>query len=248
MIISSFVATPNPAITFPIIADTAEYVIINKPAGVVVHQSEHHPVADTVVNSLLARYPALVNVGDDLLRPGIVQRLDQAVSGVMVVAKTQAMFVYLKQQFQLHTVTKHYQALVHGRFSRPAGEIHFSLARSKQKYTKMAARPDTSGKPALTSYTVLKQYQHYTLLDVEIVTGRTHQIRVHLNAIGHPLIGEMVYLPKHFKSRLQPGRIFLHASQLAFTTLTGELVSFTTPLPSELQRILDQLAPAVLTA
>lgn len=244
MIISSLVPTPNSTITLPIIADTADYVVINKPAGVVVHQSTHHPAADTVVNGLLAVYPELITVGDDALRPGIVQRLDQAVSGVMIVAKTPAMFAILKQQFQRHAISKHYQALAHGRFSQPTGEIVFSMARSKKKYTKMAARPDASGKPAHTTYTVLQQYQQYTLLDVEIVTGRTHQIRVHLNAIGHPLVGETVYLPKHFKSRLQPGRIFLHACELSFIDLTGHRLVFTVPLPPELQRILNQLAPA----
>lgn len=236
-------ATPAPAIILPILADTHDYVIINKPAGVVVHQSAIHPAPDTVVNGLLALYPALAAVGDDPLRSGIVQRLDQNVSGVMVVAKTPAMLAHLKAQFQTHTIQKKYRALAHGQFSKTSGEIAFNIARSAQRYTKMAARPDASGKDAVTRYTVLQQFQRYALLELEIVTGRTHQIRVHLNAIGHPLVGETIYVPKHFHSRLQPGRLFLHAAALRFLELNGQAVTSTAPLPTELQAILDGFKP-----
>jgi 23S rRNA pseudouridine1911/1915/1917 synthase len=233
------VATPNTAVTVPLLADTPDYIVLNKPAGLVVHQAPAHPAADTLVNGLLAMFPALAGVGDDLIRPGIVQRLDQFVSGVMVVAKTPAMFEHLKSQFQAHRVYKRYLALAHGKFSQPGGEIRFSIARSERTFTKMAARPDASGKAAITKYTVLKQYQRYTFLELEISTGRTHQIRVHLNALGHPLVGETVYVPKNFHSRLQPGRLFLHAADLRFTLPNGEIVQYSAPLPQALQAILD---------
>ncbi|EKD76107.1 MAG: hypothetical protein ACD_43C00224G0004 [uncultured bacterium] len=233
------IATANSAVVIPIIADTADYVVINKPAGVVIHQTQVHPEPDTVVNGLLGLYPELAAVGDDPQRPGIVQRLDQFVSGVMVVAKTQTMFEYLKSQFQQHHVYKRYLALAHGKFSQAGGEIRFSIARSEKNFIKMAARPDDSGKAAVTKYTVLKQYQQYTYLELEIATGRTHQIRVHLNALGHPLVGETVYLPKNFHSRLQPGRIFLHAADLRFTLPNGESMHYAAPLPLPLQAILD---------
>lgn len=233
------VATPNSAITIPVLAATADYIVINKPAGVVAHQSEIHSAPDTVVNGLLAMYPDLADVGDDPLRPGLVQRLDQDVSGVMVVARTAVMFEHLKQQFKQHRPEKQYTALVHGRFAQLDGDIRFPIARSARHYTKMAARPDATGKPAITKYTVLKQYPHYALLEVTIVTGRMHQIRVHLNAIGHPVVGETVYVPKRFHSRLQPGRLFLHAEKLRFALPNGEYVQYQAPLPPELQAILD---------
>jgi len=232
-------ATPNAAIQLPIIFDCDDYVVINKPAGIVVHQTQVHPEPDTMVNGLLALYPTLITVGDDPQRPGIVQRLDQYVSGVMVIAKTQEMFDHLKSQFQQHLVYKRYLALAHGKFSQLGGEIRFSIARSEKNFTKMAARPDDSGKAAVTKYTVIKQYQRYTYLELEISTGRTHQIRVHLNALGHPIVGETTYLPKNFHSRLQPGRLFLHAADLRFTLPNGENAQYSAPLPAPLQAILD---------
>lgn len=235
------ITSANPAVQLPILAETVDYVVINKPSGVVVHQAEQHPEPDTVVNGILALYPEIANVGDDPVRPGIMQRLDQDVSGVMVIARTQAMFEHLKAQFQQHLVSKHYLALVHGKMTRTDGEINFSIARSAQDFTKMAARPDATGKEAVTRYNVLHQYQQYAYLDVEILTGRTHQIRVHLNAINHPLVGEQIYKPKKLISRLQPGRPFLHAASLSFALPNGHTVGFSAPLPDSLQAILDGL-------
>ncbi len=234
--------TANPSIQLPILAETPDYVVINKPSGIVVHQADQHTEPDTVVNALLAKYPSLAEVGDDATRPGIVQRLDQDVSGVMVIALTQPMFEHLKAQWQAHLVKKHYLALVHGRLGQLDGEINFSITRSSADFTKMAARPDDSGKSAVTRFTVIKQYMKYALLDVEILTGRTHQIKVHMNAYGHPLVGEQVYKPKKFKSRLQPGRPWLHASQLSFALPDGAIVGYSAPLPADLQAILDGLS------
>ncbi|MFA6475409.1 MAG: RluA family pseudouridine synthase [Patescibacteria group bacterium] len=224
-----------------ILAETPDYIVVDKPTGLVVHQASQHPEPDTLVNELLLRYPEIATVGDDLTRPGIVQRLDQGVSGVMVVARTQDMFEHLKQQFSQHLVKKHYTALVHGTMGQPEGEINFAIARSSKDYTKMAARPDDTGKTAITRYNVIRQYPKYALLDVEILTGRTHQIRVHLNAINHPLVGEAIYKPKNLKSRLQPGRPFLHSTSLGFYLPNGSLVGYTAPLPEPLQAILDGL-------
>ena len=137
----------NPAIQLAVIAETPDYIVLNKPAGIVVHQAEQHLEPDTIVNGLLACYPELVDVGEDPMRPGIIHRLDQHVSGVLVVARTQAMFLHLKDQWQRHLVRKQYIALVHGKMSRTDGEINFSIARSSQQFTKMAARPDASVKP-----------------------------------------------------------------------------------------------------
>lgn len=231
--------TPNAAVPFSVITETPDYIVINKSAGVIVHQSDNHPEPDTLTNGLIARYPELVGIGEDPLRPGMMHRLDQGASGVMVIARTQAMYEHLKKQFQEHTLQKQYTVLVHGKFSRDTGEIRLNIARSAKDYTKMAARPNDTGKTAVTKYEVLKQYERYTLLAVDIETGRTHQIRVHMSSFDHPVVGEQVYLPKHFKSRLQPGRLFLHATKLTFTDLTGQTVQYTAPLPPELQAILD---------
>lgn len=226
-----------------IVAEQPNYLIINKPAGLIVHAGTIATTEPTLVDFLLQRYPELREVGEDPLRPGIVHRLDKDVSGIMVVARTPAMFTYLKQQFQEHLLYKQYTAIVHGRFTQTDGTINFSIHRSAQDGTKMAARPDDSGRAAQTDYTVVQQFQHYALVSLVIHTGRTHQIRVHLNAIGHPIIGDTVYRPKKFKTRVNPDRIFLHAEMLRFTLPSGEIVSYTAPLPQIMQDFLKQIAP-----
>ncbi len=236
-----FSLEPNPAVKITVIDEQPEYIIIHKAAGVIVHPGDGHLANDTLVNGLLARYPELAEIGDSPLRPGIVHRLDKDVSGVMVVARTTEMFTHLKQQFQNRSVIKKYIALVHGVLSQPAGEITLSINRSQRDRKKMAAHRDESGKPAHTIYTVMQQFQHYALVSVQILTGRTHQIRVHFNAIGHPVVGDIVYKPKKLKSRLLLDRIFLHSEELHFTNLDGKIVEYAVPLPSELQTIVDDL-------
>ena len=232
---------PNAEVPIQVIAETDQYIVIHKAIHMVVHPADAYQQNDTLANGLLARYPDLIEVGDDPMRPGIVHRLDKNVSGVMVVARTPEMHAHLKQQFQARTVFKQYVALVHGVFTEEHGEITFGIERSGKDYTKMAAVPVGQGKEALTEYDVIQQFQHYALVQLQLHTGRTHQIRVHLNALGHPIVGDTVYRPKKFTSRLQPNRICLHSEELKFKDLNGEEQHFIAPVDDDMQSIIDHL-------
>ncbi|MBI4135256.1 guanylate kinase [Candidatus Uhrbacteria bacterium] len=228
--------TPNPEVRFEVLQEEKDFVAINKPAGLVVHQGEGHRGADTLANGLLARYPEIARVGDDLMRPGIVHRLDADVSGVMVVARTQDMFDHLKKQFKVHEVEKEYVAVVNGAVIPPQGVIEFAVAR---RGTKMVARPKgAQGKKAVTEYEVIEhkniktlKHENMTLLKIVTHTGRTHQIRVHLKAKGWPIVGDRLYGSKASKSSEagKSSRLMLHARRLAFRDLKSERQEFTCP-------------------
>jgi len=234
--------TPNTQVPWRLIAETTDYLVIDKPAGITVHPAPGVK-EPTLVEGLLARYPEIKNIGDNLKRPGLVHRLDKAASGLMVVARQTMMFDYLKTQFQKHLVNKEYLALVIGKIDQPSGTISFNIGRSKLHRYKMAALPktDTSSKSALTNFTVLKQYQAACLLKVNITTGRTHQIRAHLNAYGHPLVGDPTYYHKHLSFKNSPGRLFLHATRLGFYDLNHNWQEFVSSLPDELTDFLNKL-------
>lgn len=229
---------PNKNIKLDIVFEDGNYLVLNKSAGIVVHPGEAHPENDTLINGVLAYYPELKEVGENKLRYGVIHRLDREVSGVMVIAKTQQAFLNLKKQFKQRTVYKEYLALVHGKMAEKHGRIELSIERSRTKGYKMAARPDDSGKPAITDYEVLQEFRHFSYLKVIIHTGRTHQIRVHLNALGNPVVGDKVYRPRSLRSRAQLDRIFLHAKQLEFDDLTGERLEFSKEIPQELKDFL----------
>ena len=237
----AFKLKKNRKIPVEIIYECDSYAVENKPAGLIIHPGDTHMENDTLVNGLLVEYPEIRKVGDNPMRPGIVHRLDKVVSGVMVVARTQEMYEHLKKQFQARTVFKHYTALVHGVLTQDHGSITFDIMRSQRQRTKMAAVPPGQGKPARTDYDLVQQFQQYALVDAYLHTGRTHQIRVHMNAIGHPIVGDNVYVPKQFHSRLQPGRIFLHSTELKFNDIDGKQVEYISSLSSDLQAILDDL-------
>ncbi|OJI06887.1 hypothetical protein BK004_01980 [bacterium CG10_46_32] len=233
--------SPNAAVTFTVIDETPEYMVIEKPAGLVVHPALgiHEP---TLVNGLLAKYPKLVGVGEDPLRPGIVHRLDRDVSGLMVIARAQKMFEHLKQQFKERIMSKGYIALVHGVIHEENGVIDTPIGRSQTKTGKMAAHTQMQegDRDAKTEYTVEKRFTHNTLLSVKIHTGRSHQIRVHLNSIEHPIVGDRLYTNKRVKHK-DLGRIFLHAAQLAFEDLNGEQREYESKLPKELNDFVSSL-------
>lgn len=234
----------NKKIVLNILNETDDYLVINKPAGLLVHPTNKNET-DTLVNALLAYFPAIKTVGDNAVRPGIVHRLDRDVSGVMVVAKTQEMFDCLKQQFIEREISKKYLGLVYGEMSQSSGQIDLPIGKSLQS-GKMAVRSKTEidllSKEALTIYEVLQQFQHYALLKIEIKTGRTHQIRAHMNAVGHSVVGDKIYCPKNLKSRVELGRIFLHANILGFFDLNKEWQEFTVDLPEDLKEFLEKLA------
>lgn len=224
-----------------IIHETEDYLVIVKPAGLLTHPVREGYTEPTLVDQLLAHAPHIADVGEHTLRPGIVHRLDKHVSGLMVIAKTPAMFTCLKTQFQERTIKKIYLALVYGSLNKEEGSINFLIARSKST-GKMVARPvSQEGRLALTHYSVLDRFATTTYVRVQIHTGRTHQIRVHFLAIDHPLVGDTLYTKKHMKHvrRLEMDRIFLHAHELTFSDLLGERCTFRSNLPDDLQTILD---------
>ncbi len=226
-----------------IIAETKDYIVINKPAGLLMHGTETEE-RTSVVDWLLHKDPKIAKVGEDPSRPGIVHRIDKDVSGLVVLAKTQNSFDDLKKQFAKRSILKMYQALVYGEDLPDEGEIKFKMSRSTKGY-RMAARPENQeGKIAITNFTIIHHYYNYTLVAVTIKTGRTHQIRAHFAAYNHPLVGDDLYGTNKDKlknKKIKLGRVFLVATNLAFTDLQGKRQEFSIPLPAQLQEVLKKL-------
>lgn len=236
-----------------IIAETDDYLVIDKPAGLLVHAvNEKQELAGqlSLVSWLLERYPKISSVGEDPLRPGIVHRLDKEVSGLMVIAKNNRSFEDLKEQFQKRRTIKEYEGLVYGRIIPDDGEINFPIKRSSAGF-KMAAVPanfiakkDETVRQAVTIFTVTQRFHNYTLLRLAIKTGRTHQIRVHLQALGYPLVGDELYSTKTTRiknKKLGLNRIFLVSRHLEFDDLNGQKQKFETGLPAPLQELLKRI-------
>jgi len=224
-------ATPED-LPLDVLYEDADVIAINKPAGMVVHTGAGQH-SGTLVNAVLHRFGKLSTVGGDL-RPGIVHRLDRYTSGVILVARNDAAHRHLAAQFASREVEKIYLALVHGRTKKDEGRITTPIARDPVHRTRMTARL-ARGRQALTSYQVLKRFEGFTFLEVKIGTGRTHQIRVHLASIGHPVAGDKLYGAP--ASTL--GRYFLHARQITFTSpSTSERITVAAPLPPDLESVL----------
>jgi 23S rRNA pseudouridine1911/1915/1917 synthase len=231
---------PEP-IAVTVVYEDADVIVVDKPAGLVVHPGAGN-VSGTLVNGLLARYPDLASVGDTM-RPGIVHRLDRDTSGLLVVARTEAAYQSLVEQLGTRSVEREYLALVWGHPKSARGLIDAPIGRSEARRTRMAVRDE--GRPARTRYEVTARYESpvCALLTCHLETGRTHQIRVHLAAIKHPVVGDGTYGGR--RDALVLDRPFLHAAALAFDhPRTGERVSFASPLPSDLRAVLDGLVAA----
>lgn len=232
--------TPQP-IPLDVVYEDDDLLVVNKPAGMVVHPSHGHSQG-TLVNALLARYPHLT--AGDSGRPGIVHRLDRDTSGLIVVAKTEQALDHLRRQFKSRKVQKTYLALVHGQPPAPEGVIEAPLGRDPRQRQRMTVIAD--GRPARTHYKVREQLGDYSLLSIAPETGRTHQIRVHLSWLGAPVAGDPVYGPergaRRVKSEMGLERQFLHAWRLSFERPGGEeSVSLEAPLPVELQQAIELL-------
>lgn len=230
-----------PAQTIPldVVYQDADLIVVNKPAGLVVHPAPGHP-AGTLVNALLAACPDLGGISGSL-RPGIVHRLDKDTSGLLVVAKNDHAQAGLTAQWQAHTVEKEYLALVAGEPSPPEGIIEAPIGRDPRDRKRMAIV--TAGRAARTRYNVLERFGRFSLVSALPETGRTHQIRVHFAATGHPVAGDAVYASG--PTRRAAPRQFLHATRLAFDhPATGDRVAFTAPLPPDLAPVLDELRRA----
>lgn len=226
------------SVEFDVIHEDEFVLVIDKPAGLVVHPGAGN-MTGTLANGLLARYPDLEGVGEPM-RPGIVHRLDAGSSGLLVVARTNEAAEFLIAQFADHSCTRRYEALVWGVPDAPHGVIDAPIGRSRNDPLKMAVVAD--GRYARTDYRVVGSYSHPALvsrLECRLETGRTHQIRVHLSSINHPLVGDPVYGQR--RPNLGVKRPFLHAAELAFNHPdTGERVTFHSPLAADLQEWLDK--------
>ncbi|MFH1142740.1 MAG: RluA family pseudouridine synthase [Candidatus Uhrbacteria bacterium] len=228
-----------------VLFEDSDVLVINKPAGLLVHRVGPDDTTPTLVDALLAHDPKIAKVGDDPEeRPGIVHRLDKMASGILVVAKNQPAFEYLKNQFATRTAKKEYLALVYGQFKQPCGQINFRIGRSTRT-GKMVAKPEGSeeGKEAVTEFDVIEQFATTALLQVRIKTGRTHQIRAHLQAFNHPIVGDLLYRNKKM-TNIRPiklDRLFLHAAKLTITLPNGETKTFEATLPEELENLLKEL-------
>jgi 23S rRNA pseudouridine1911/1915/1917 synthase len=233
--------SPSPEIVLRVVYEDDDLLIIDKPAGLVVHPAPGH--ADgTLVNALLAHGDGSTWGGiAGVQRPGIVHRLDRDTSGLLMVARHDSAQASLMAQLKARRIKKTYQALVQGSVSAAVGRIEAPIGRDPKHRTRMAVVPD--GRASVTGYRVRERFAAWTLLDLDLVTGRTHQIRVHLDAIGHPVAGDRVYGTG--TSRRGPeglDRLFLHAWRLELTSpSTGQLIRATAPLPPELENVLATL-------
>jgi 23S rRNA pseudouridine1911/1915/1917 synthase len=234
--------TPDPEVDVPVVFVDDDVIVVDKPAGLVVHPGAGNR-SGTVVQGLLARYPELARVGDPA-RPGVVHRLDRGTSGLLVVARSPRAYTSLVTQLAERRASRRYTALVWGHLDASAGMIDAPIGRAQRDRTKMAV--SATGREARTRYEVVRSYTdpvELTLLDCALETGRTHQIRVHLAAIEHPVVGDDRYRGgrKGLPARLD--RPFLHARELAFDHPgTGARVTFSSPLPAELESLLELLA------
>ena len=222
-------------LSLEILYEDQDVIVVNKAAGMVVHAGAGHS-RGTLVNALLHRFGPLSSVNGEL-RPGIVHRLDRDTSGVLAVARTDKAHQALAKQFQDRTVEKSYLALVHGRMNPAQGRIDTPIARDPVRRTRMTTKL-SSGRSALTEYKVLEEFERMTYMAVRIGTGRTHQIRVHLASIGHPILGDRLY----GAPASQLGRFFLHAHRLRLRSpSTDEWILVESPLPEELASVLENL-------
>jgi len=225
-------------IPLDIIFENNDLLIVNKPAGMVVHPSPGHD-SGTLVHAALGHSPEMEGIGGEE-RPGIVHRLDKETSGLIVVAKNERSHRWLQDQFRNRTVEKYYLALVDGAPPTPSGRVEAPIGRNTTHRKLMAVVPSEKGRQAISEYHTTERFANHTLLTVHPLTGRTHQIRVHMAFLGCPIVGDRVY-GRH-KQTLELERHFLHAFRLKIL-LPGEKIAklYEAPLPQELELVLDQL-------
>jgi 23S rRNA pseudouridine1911/1915/1917 synthase len=232
---------PDPSVEVDVVHADAALLVVDKPAGLVVHPGAGHHTG-TLVQGLLARFPDLGAVGDPA-RPGIVHRLDRMTSGLLAVARTEEAFASLSAQLSSRRVTRRYLALAWGRVEAEAGVIEAPLGRSERDRTRMAVM--AGGRPARTRYEVRRRFVSpaaSSFVECWLETGRTHQVRVHLAAIGHPLVGDERY--GGARRALPLDRTFLHAHLLELDhPVSGDRLAFTSALPAELEAVLARLVP-----
>lgn len=231
--------TPNPDLSVSVLHTDPECIVIDKPSGIP-SVALRHSETKTVANFLLAHFPETALVGSRQLEAGLLHRLDTDTSGVMVAARTPAALTHLQEQFRQRTVTKHYLAIVEGSL-KTAGQVTLSLVPSGRHGRTMRPSHVDRGHDAVTQYVPIEHFWGHTLLHVSIRTGVRHQIRAHLAALDHPIIGDVLY---GTEDKTSP-RLGLHAATLAFDhPTTGKRMSFTSPMPENLLAVLEQLRDA----
>jgi 23S rRNA pseudouridine1911/1915/1917 synthase len=249
-----------------ILYEDEDVVVINKPSGLIVH-SDGKTSEPSVTDWVIEKYPEAENVGEPLimnrevrvknkestpnskfltnnftiLRPGIVHRIDRETSGVLVLAKNQEAFEFLKKQFQNREVEKIYHAFVWGDIKKDEGTVNRSIGKSKKDFRQWSAQRGARGemREAITEYRVLKRSREITFLEIRPKTGRTHQIRVHMKAVNHPLLCDSLYSPKH-PPELGLKRLALHAYGLKFRNFKGEIIEIKAPYSEDFERALEQ--------
>ncbi len=220
-----------------IVYDDDSLIVVDKPSGIIVHPGAGN-VHPTLVDGLLFYYPEIGKVGPEE-RPGIVHRLDKETSGLMVVAKTEKAYRSLRIQFKERQVEKSYLGLVWGKVSQNEGRFTWAIGRHRKHGERMSIKTKKP-RSAETHFKVMKKYREFTLLEIKPITGRTHQIRVHFAASGHPVVGDFRYGRK--KEKVRSPRLFLHAYRLAiYHPHTGQMVEFFSPLPKDLEDFLKKL-------
>jgi len=258
--VSGFIPPPAPVefkpepIPLDILFEDAHIIVVNKQPGLVVHPAPGH-FSGTMVNGLLYHCPDLGGIGGEL-RPGIVHRLDKDTSGTLVVAKNDAAHIHLSRQFKSRQVQKAYLALVYGKVKPSTGSVKLPIGRHPADRKRMST-VSHRGRSAQTDWAVKEEFAGSTLLELNLKTGRTHQIRVHCNAIHHPIVGDKVYRPRRLEKTIAAGhpqsaeilqalksvkRQMLHARRLSFRhPHTGQAVSFESPLPEDMAQLIGKL-------
>ncbi len=230
---------PEP-ITLTVLYEDEQVLVVDKPAGMVVHPGAGNATG-TLAAAALAHAPAIAGVGGPR-RPGVVHRLDKDTSGVLVLAKTRAAYDALTVQLAARSVTRRYLAVVHGKVGLPAGVIDAPMGRDPHHRQRMAVRPPGKGKRAVTHYRVLERFPHFTYLELKLETGRTHQIRVHMTSLGHPVVGDRMYGRSRGKQPIASDGLALHAVTLAFLhPISQKRVEFTAAFPPRFEGLLSQI-------
>lgn len=225
-------------IPLDILYEDDDILVVNKPKGMVVHPAPGHS-SHTLVNAVLYHCGNELSGINGVIRPGIVHRIDKDTTGSLVICKNDRAHQILAEQLKEHSITRKYHAIVHGNFREDSGTVNASIGRHPTDRKKMSTK-SSSGRPAVTHYRVLERFGNYTYIECELETGRTHQIRVHMSSIGHPILGDSVYGPSKCPFSLQ-GQT-LHAKILGFRhPATGEYVEFDAPLPEYFVRLLSAL-------
>ena len=225
-------------IPLDILYEDDDLLVVNKPKGMVVHPSAGH-YNGTLVNALMYHCAGKLSGINGVLRPGIVHRIDMDTTGSLVVCKNDFSHISLAEQLKVHSITRKYRAIVHGRLKEEEGTVSAPIGRHPIDRKKMAVN-DKNGKEAVTHYRVLERFRQFTYIECQLETGRTHQIRVHMSSLGHPLLGDAVYGPNRCPYKLQ-GQT-LHAQVLGFLhPRTGASMEFEAPLPEYFEELLRKL-------